>query len=60
MYTLGELAEELGLTLVGDARRELSGIGALANARPDQLTFITGKKYLNKLLGSVAGASPPN
>ena len=56
MYTLGELAEELGLTLAGNARRELSGIGALANARPDQLTFITGKKYLSQLLDSVAGA----
>jgi len=56
MYTLGELAEQLGLTFAGDARRELYGIGALANAGPDQLTFITGNKYLGQLLDSVAGA----
>ena len=56
MYTLASLAEHLGLTFSGDGQRELSSIGTLANAGPDQLTFMTGRKYLNDLQQSGAGA----
>ena len=55
MYTLGELAEQLGLAFAGDARRGLYGMAALAEAGPDQLTFIAGKKYLGQLLASTRG-----
>lgn len=56
MYTLAALAEHLGLTFSGDGQRELSSIGTLANAGPDQLTFMTGRKHLDVLTQSMAGA----
>jgi len=56
MYTLGELAAKLGLEFSGDAQRELAGIAPLASASPNQLTFITGKKFLAALEKSEAGA----
>ncbi len=56
MYTLGELAEQLGLTFSGDAQRVLVGIGPLTGASSDQLTFATGRKYLTQLEKCAAGA----
>ncbi|SVD00022.1 uncharacterized protein METZ01_LOCUS352876, partial [marine metagenome] len=39
VYTLGEIAEEFGLVLVGDAQIPISGIAALSDAKTGDLAF---------------------
>lgn len=54
--TLGEIAQQLGLELVGDATVEISGIASLADAGPDQLTFLFNSSYAGLLARSQAAA----
>jgi UDP-3-O-[3-hydroxymyristoyl] glucosamine N-acyltransferase len=56
VFTLGELAEQMGLEFSGDAQRQLVGLAALAEAGPDQLSFLSNPKYLAKLIATRAGA----
>lgn len=54
--TLGELAEQLGLTLSGDPQRPVSGLGTLANAGPEEVTFLANPKFLSQLEKTRAAA----
>ncbi|MEP6391754.1 MAG: UDP-3-O-(3-hydroxymyristoyl)glucosamine N-acyltransferase [Halioglobus sp.] len=56
MFTLGELAERLGLEFSGDPKRTLKSIAPLASAGADQLSFLSNRKYLDQLEASNAGA----
>lgn len=53
---LGELAERLGCRLEGDGEREVLGVGALEDAGPADLTFVTDARHLPRLHASRAGA----
>ncbi len=46
---LEELASRLGGKVVGEGNVRISGVGSLADARPGQITFLTGPRY-RKLL----------
>jgi UDP-3-O-[3-hydroxymyristoyl] glucosamine N-acyltransferase len=56
VYRLGELADRLGLTLSGDAQREIAGLATLAAAGPDDLAFIVSEQYLTQLARTRAAA----
>ena len=56
MYTLGDLAQRLGLAFSGDAQRPLTGLASLAAAGPGQLAFLADRKYLAQLGATRAGA----
>ncbi len=55
-YTLGELAQALGAILEGDAQRVIKGVASLDRAGPDQISFVTSRKYLPLASSSRAGA----
>jgi len=54
--TLGELAERFDLVLSGDPQLSVSGLAALAAAGPDQLSFLSNRKYLSQLASTRAAA----
>lgn len=56
MITLGELAQRFNLHLSGDAQRSVTSLATLAGAGPEQVSFLSGKKYLNQLLETRAAA----
>ena len=55
-FTLGRLADALGASLQGDAGRVVSGVAPLDAAGPDQVSFLTERKYLAQAQVSRAGA----
>jgi UDP-3-O-[3-hydroxymyristoyl] glucosamine N-acyltransferase len=56
VYTLGELAAQLGLAVEGDAQRQIHGLASLSAAGPDHLAFLSNQKYLSQLADTRAGA----
>ena len=56
MITLGKLAQKLHLDLSGDAQLSVSGLATLTVAGPDQVSFISSKKYLSQLTETRAAA----
>ncbi len=56
MYTLGELADRLGLTYSGNADRRITGLATLAEAGPEDLAFLANRKYLPQLSRTGAAA----
>lgn len=54
-YTLAELADRFDLVVHGDAARQIVGVGTLAAAGPDQLSFLANSKYGGQLTHSRAG-----
>ncbi|MBA1278692.1 MULTISPECIES: UDP-3-O-(3-hydroxymyristoyl)glucosamine N-acyltransferase [Pseudomonadaceae] len=56
VYTLGELAEQLGATLRGDAAQPVSGLATLQDAGPQQLSFLANAQYRKFLENTCAGA----
>jgi len=42
---LGEIAQRLGCELEGDAAIEITGVAGIEEAQPQQLTFLTNRKY---------------
>ncbi|MFT6956960.1 MAG: UDP-3-O-[3-hydroxymyristoyl] glucosamine N-acyltransferase [Halieaceae bacterium] len=56
LYTLGEVADRLELSFSGDADLPIVGLAPLDRAAADQLTFVTGSKYIEALRQSCAGA----
>ena len=46
---LKELAEWVGGTVVGDGEVEISGVAAIEEARPGEITFVANPKYLKML-----------
>jgi UDP-3-O-[3-hydroxymyristoyl] glucosamine N-acyltransferase len=53
---LRELAEWVGGAVVGDEEVEISGVGAIAEARAGEITFIADPKYLPRLSETKASA----
>jgi len=53
---LKEIAEKIGAKLIGDGEKEITGVGSFAYATPDQISFITNAKHLEKAKASKAGA----
>jgi len=53
---LGEMAERLGCRLEGDGERDVLGVGALEDAGPTDVTFVTDARHLPRLHASRAGA----
>ncbi|MCQ4287990.1 UDP-3-O-(3-hydroxymyristoyl)glucosamine N-acyltransferase [Pseudomonas stutzeri] len=56
VYTLGELAEQLGASLRGDAAQPVSGLATLQDAGPQQLSFLANAQYRKFLTNTRAGA----
>ena len=54
-YTVSELAERFSLRVHGDGSRLVDGVGTLAGAGPDQLTFLSNSKYASQLAHTRAG-----
>jgi UDP-3-O-[3-hydroxymyristoyl] glucosamine N-acyltransferase len=55
-FTLGQLAEALGVTLGGDAARVVRGVAPLESAGPDDVSFLTDARYRAAAQVSRAGA----
>jgi UDP-3-O-[3-hydroxymyristoyl] glucosamine N-acyltransferase len=53
---LKELAEWVGGTVVGDGEVEISGVAAIEEAQPGEITFVANSKYLPKLNQTNASA----
>lgn len=54
-YTVADIAERFGLEWKGDGSREIAGVGTLAGARADQLSFLSNSKYAAQLHATNAG-----
>ncbi len=54
--TLGEIADQFALELIGDPSTEISGIASLVDAKHGELTFLFSSSYKNHLKGSLASA----
>ncbi|NUR22156.1 UDP-3-O-(3-hydroxymyristoyl)glucosamine N-acyltransferase [Frateuria sp.] len=54
-YTVAELAGRFGLAFHGDGARRIAGVGTLASAQPDQLSFLSNGKYAAQLKATCAG-----
>jgi len=54
-YTVAELAERFGFAFHGDGARRIGGVGTLASATPDQLSFLSNSKYTAQLKATRAG-----
>lgn len=55
-YTLGQLAREVGATVIGDAERIITGLRPLDEAGPEHLSFYHNRRYLEAARRSRAGA----
>ncbi len=54
--TIGEMVDFVGGQYAGDRAGSLSGVAALADARAEQLTFLSNRKYTAQLTETKAGA----
>jgi UDP-3-O-[3-hydroxymyristoyl] glucosamine N-acyltransferase len=55
-YSVAALAERFALELRGDGTRMIAGVGTLAAATPEQLSFLANPHYRIQLANSRAGA----
>ena len=55
-YTLAQLADTIGATLVGDGALVVSGLARLQDAGPGQLSFFANRRYLEQARSSAATA----
>jgi UDP-3-O-[3-hydroxymyristoyl] glucosamine N-acyltransferase len=56
VYSLGEIAEILGVRLDGDPGVQVSGLATLAHAGPQQISFLANNRYLGQLQETRAAA----
>ncbi len=56
VFTLGELAQRVGAELRGPADLAITGLAALQDAGPQQLTFLANAQYRKHLASCQAGA----
>lgn len=56
-YTVAELAQKVGGTVVGPANASIEGINGVAEAGPSEITFVSARKYVRALRASKAGAA---
>jgi UDP-3-O-[3-hydroxymyristoyl] glucosamine N-acyltransferase len=54
--TVQQLAERIGAELVGDGSGYISGVNTVEAADMNEVTFVSGEKYIGKLQHSRAGA----
>jgi len=54
-HTVAALAERFALTVKGDGARVIDGVGTLAGATPNQLSFLSNSKYTTQLAATRAG-----
>ncbi len=54
-YSVAELAERFDLDVQGDAARVVRGVGTLAGADADELSFLSNSKYTAQLASTRAG-----
>ena len=54
--SLGDLATQLGAELHGDPEIQISGVGAIESAHPEQITFIANAKYAGRAKITAAAA----
>ncbi len=55
-YTLSEIADSIGGSIIGDASIKITGIASLSAAQTGQICFANGAKYLKLLSSSNASA----
>jgi UDP-3-O-[3-hydroxymyristoyl] glucosamine N-acyltransferase len=55
-YTLGDIAQRVGATLVGNASHIIEGLASLQNAQSTQLAFLSNPRYKSQLTSTQAGA----
>jgi UDP-3-O-[3-hydroxymyristoyl] glucosamine N-acyltransferase len=55
-FPLRDLAERFGLELVGDGEHVIEGVGTLAQASTQQVSFLANPRYRGELAASAAGA----
>ncbi|WP_043529312.1 UDP-3-O-(3-hydroxymyristoyl)glucosamine N-acyltransferase [Litchfieldella xinjiangensis] len=55
-YTLDEIAQRLGATLVGDGSRRVTGLATLSDAGPEDIAFLANRAYLRYLTDTRAAA----
>ncbi|MBX2837235.1 MAG: UDP-3-O-(3-hydroxymyristoyl)glucosamine N-acyltransferase [Gammaproteobacteria bacterium] len=53
---LGDLATSLRVSLQGDPDYEIRALAPIERARPDELSFVVGRQFLNQLRETQAGA----
>ena len=53
---LKDLAEKIGAKVIGEAGVEITGVGSLSGAGKEELSFISGKQYLEEAKKTRAGA----
>jgi UDP-3-O-[3-hydroxymyristoyl] glucosamine N-acyltransferase len=56
VLTLGQLAEQLGAELRGDAARQVAGVATLQQAQADELSFLANPRYRKDLAHTRAAA----
>ncbi len=54
-FRLSELSGRFGLTLRGDANHQVSGVGTLEAAGPQDVSFLSNRKYLAQVSSTRAG-----
>jgi UDP-3-O-[3-hydroxymyristoyl] glucosamine N-acyltransferase len=55
-FRLAQLSERFNLELRGDPEHEVGGVGTLAAAGPDQISFLSNRSYVKQLPETRAGA----
>ena len=55
-YRLADLSERFGLELRGDKNHEVTGVGTLSRARPEDISFLANRSYRKQLKSTRAGA----
>jgi len=55
-YSVAALAERFALELRGDGTRTIAGVGTLASASPEHVSFLANPQYRAQLGASRAGA----
>src|SRR5436189_6358185 len=55
-FLVGDLAQRLGCSIVGDAALSLTDVRPLSDAGPTHLTFVGDRKQLGQAAGKQAGA----
>lgn len=55
-YTLAQIADKIQATVYGDTHYTIEGVATLVSAKPNQVTFLSNKKYRQQLSATDAGA----
>ncbi|MFP4017395.1 MAG: UDP-3-O-(3-hydroxymyristoyl)glucosamine N-acyltransferase [Halanaerobiales bacterium] len=56
VFTVAELAEKVSGQVIGDSRREITGVSSISKSTSDKITFAENNKYIEQAVESNAGA----